>query len=224
MPVDLDRLEQSINYQFRDRGLAALALTHRSAERRNNERLEFLGDAMLGFVVGEALFQRFDQATEGDLSQLRARLVNKFTLAALARDLKLGSQIHLGSGEMKSGGKNRASILADAVEALIGAVYLDSDLETCRAMVLAWYGNHLDAVTLEEVKKDPKTRLQEFLQSKGKSLPVYHVSAIEGEAHDQTFYVECRIAMLPTPTLGEGKTRRLAEQQAAQLALDSLGL
>ena len=201
-----------------------LALTHRSFAGRNNERLEFLGDAILNFVAGEALFERFPQAREGQLSRLRARLVKGETLALLARGFELGEYLRLGSGELKSGGFRRESILADALEALIGAIYLDAGMDVARARVLDWLTNELDGLTLVDTNKDPKTRLQEFLQSRAVELPRYEVVDIQGEPHCRTFFVQCEIALLTDKTQGQGASRRIAEQVAAAAALVALGV
>lgn len=201
-----------------------LALTHRSFAGRNNERLEFLGDAILNFVAGEALFERFPLAREGQLSRLRARLVKGETLAILARGLQLGDYLRLGSGELKSGGFRRESILADALEALIGAIYLDAGMDVARQRVLSWLSNELDSLTLVDTNKDPKTRLQEFLQSRATDLPRYEVVDIQGEPHCRTFFVQCEIALLNDKTQGQGASRRIAEQVAAAAALVALGV
>jgi ribonuclease-3 len=222
--VSLSRLERKLGYTFKDQSLMTLALTHRSFAGRNNERLEFLGDAILNFVAGEALFERFPQAREGQLSRLRARLVKGETLALLARGFELGEYLRLGSGELKSGGFRRESILADALEALIGAIYLDSGMEAARERVLAWLTNELEGLTLVDTNKDPKTRLQEFLQSRACELPRYEVVDIQGEPHCRTFFVECQVTLLNDKTQGQGASRRIAEQVAAAAALVALGV
>lgn len=201
-----------------------LALTHRSFAGRNNERLEFLGDAILNFVAGEALFERFPQAREGQLSRLRARLVKGETLAVLARGFDLGEYLRLGSGELKSGGFRRESILADALEALIGAIYLDAGMDVARQRVLAWLTSEFEGLTLVDTNKDPKTRLQEFLQSRALELPRYEVVDIQGEPHCRTFFVQCDVALLNDRTQGHGASRRIAEQVAAAAALVALGV
>ena len=224
MSYSLSRLERQLGYTFQDQALLTLALTHRSFAGRNNERLEFLGDAILNFVAGEALYQRFPQAREGQLSRLRARLVKGETLAILARGFELGEYLRLGSGELKSGGFRRESILADALEALIGAIYLDAGMDVARARVLDWLTNELDGLTLVDTNKDPKTRLQEFLQSRAVELPRYEVVDIQGEPHCRTFFVQCEIALLTDKTQGQGASRRIAEQVAAAAALVALGV
>ena len=224
MSSDLSRLERRLGYQFKDQDLMLLALTHRSFAGRNNERLEFLGDAVLNFVAGEALFERFPQAREGQLSRLRSRLVKGETLAVLARGFDLGEYLRLGSGELKSGGFRRESILADALEALIGAIYLDTGMESARERVLAWLSNEFESLTLVDTNKDPKTRLQEFLQSRASELPRYEVVDIQGEPHCRTFTVQCQVDLLNEKTVGQGGSRRIAEQVAAAAALIALGV
>lgn len=224
MPDLIAQLERSIAYQFSDKALADLAMTHRSADKHNNERLEFLGDAILGFTIADELFRLHPDAPEGDLSRLRSRLVNQQTLVDIAGKLNLGELLVLGPGELKSGGRQRISILADAVEAVIGAVYLDGGLDVCRKLVIMLYQDLLTVHGGDEIRKDPKTRLQEVLQAKGLSVPAYEVVSIDGEAHQQTFVVSCQIAMLKKLTQGRGSNRRFAEQQAANKALQLLGL
>lgn len=199
--------------------MLTLALTHRSAEKNHNQRLEFLGDAILGFIVAEALYQLYPDAPEGDLSQLRAALVNRETLAGLARELRLGDLLVLGQGERKSGGHQRDSILCDALEALLGAIYLDGGAEACRECTLRLLHDRMQHNPAEGASKDAKTRLQELMQAGGHALPDYQVVAIRGEEHDQEFEVSCTIALLAQSSRGVGRTRRLAEQQAASQAL-----
>jgi len=216
--------EDLIGHAFRDPDLLKQALTHRSAGAPHNERLEFLGDAILNFIAGEALFERFPQAREGQLSRLRARLVKGETLARLARGFDLGEYLRLGSGELKSGGFRRESILADALEALIGAIYLDADMQTARERVLAWLADEFESLTLVDTNKAPKTRLQEFLQSRSCELPRYEVVDIQGEPHCRTFFVECEVVLLNNKSRGQGVSRRIAEQVAAAAALIALGV
>lgn len=219
-----DALLKRLGYRFRDASLLDSALTHRSAGGVNNERLEFLGDAILGLVIAEDLFKRYPEASEGELSRLRASQVRKLTLAELARDLQLGDFLRLGSGELKSGGYRRDSILADALEAIFGAVYLDSDFATCTGLIQALYSERLSALPDEPLAlKDPKTCLQEHLQGRRLELPVYTVISVRGDAHDQVFEVECRVAELELSARGSGSSRRRAEQQAAQEMLTLLG-
>ena len=217
-------LEKALCYTFSDPALGGLALTHRSADRINNERLEFLGDAILGFVVADELLQRHPQASEGDLSRQRSALVNRQTLAELATELGLGALLILGPGELKSGGRQRQSILADAVEAVVGAVYIDGGMDACREVILRLYAQRLACQPASQMAKDPKTRLQEALQARGEELPFYEVVSIDGEEHQQTFVVTCRVSPLAAPTRGKGSSRRTAEQNAATKALQLLGL
>jgi ribonuclease-3 len=220
---DVDgRLQERLRYAFNDPGLLERALTHRSVGARNNERLEFLGDAILGFLVAELLYQAEPDAHEGRLTRLRAHLVRRETLAAIARELELGEVLRLGPGELKSGGRGRDSILADAFEAIIGAIYLDSGMASCRDVLEALYGDRLVKAAREVGLKDAKTRLQEILQGRGRALPQYTVVKREGAAHDQSFTVACRVEGIPAPITGSGSSRRKAEQDAAKRALEEL--
>lgn len=213
-------LYRRLGYSFRQDALAEQALTHRSYGAAHNERLEFLGDSIVNFVIAEALFQRFPHTREGELTRMRATLIREQTLAAIARDLELGDCIRLGSGEMKSGGKRRDSILADTLEALIGAIYLDGGIDACRQRILAWFDLRLQQVIPGELNKDPKTRVQEWLQARGRALPIYELVATHGEEHNQQFEVSCRVPSLPEqPFTGSGMSRRAAEQAAAQSVL-----
>lgn len=222
--IELGRLQKRLGYQFRNPELLTLALTHRSHGNQNNERLEFLGDSIVNMVIAEHLYRSFENAREGQLSRLRARMVKGLTLAEIGREFHLGDYLRMGSGELKSGGFRRDSILADAVESVIGAIYLDSDFHTCRARVLDWFNERLERLDLQDTQKDPKTRLQEYLQSRQFPLPRYDVISVEGEAHAQTFHVECALPSLDRKTTGVGGSRRVAEQQAARNALKSLGV
>jgi ribonuclease-3 len=213
-------LSDRLGHGFRDNLLLQRALTHRSRSADNNERLEFLGDSILNLVVSTYLYEHFPQLDEGALTRLRASLVNKPTLAALARQLELGSSLLLGEGEMKSGGFDRDSILADTLEAIIGAIYLDSDLDTARRVLLGLLNERLDSLDPTTVPKDPKTQLQEWLQKRSMPIPDYQVIEITGEAHNQRFTVECRIAGLSESARGSGSSRRLAEQEAASRILE----
>jgi ribonuclease-3 len=190
--------------------------------RRNTERLEFLGDSIVNHVVAEAIFQRFPRAREGDMSRMRAALVNKESLAELARELELGEYVLLGPSERKSGGHRRSSILADAVEALAGAILLDAGIERCRQCVLAWFDARLDRMMVEGADKDPKTRLQEFLQGRGHPLPQYELLDVVGEEHRAQFRVACRLQDPDLVVEGAGSSRRKAEQSAARSALERL--
>ena len=215
-----DSLCRALGYPFRQTQLLEEALTHRSAGGRNNERLEFLGDSILNFVIAAELYATHPRAAEGELSRLRATLVREETLAELAQRLNLGDHLRLGSGEMKSGGFRRASILADALEAVIGAVYLDSDFETCQRLILRHYQERLAALPAVSELKDPKTRLQEYMQARQRALPVYQVLGISGEDHAQSFRVECVVDAVRTVAVGS--SRRRAEQEAARRALELL--
>ncbi|MGC9402560.1 ribonuclease III [Vibrio genomosp. F10] len=222
MNSPIEKLQKKIGYQFNDTDHLELALTHRSAHGKHNERLEFLGDSILSFVIADDLYHRFPKVNEGDMSRMRATLVRGHTLAELGREFELGDYLKLGPGELKSGGFRRDSILADAVEAIIGAVYLDSDTEQVRQVILSWYKTRLDAIEPGVSQKDPKTRLQEFLQGRRKPLPEYIVTNIKGEAHNQEFTVSCEVAGLGQPVIGKGTSRRKAEQAAAGTALEQL--
>ncbi|MCK7544438.1 ribonuclease III [Marinobacter bryozoorum] len=221
---DLDRLQRRIGYQFNDPELLLLAMTHRSFGNQNNERLEFLGDSLVNMIIAEHLYHHFERAREGQLSRLRARMVKGVTLAEIGREFELGQYLRLGSGEMKSGGFRRDSILADAVESIIGAIYLDSSFDTCRERVLSWFDKRLERLDIQDTQKDPKTRLQEYLQSRQFPLPRYDVISVDGEAHAQTFHVSCAMPSLDRKTTGVGSSRRIAEQQAARAALRQLGV
>lgn len=222
MAIDLDKLQQLLNHKFSDPDLVRLALTHRSANKLNNERLEFLGDSLLGYIVAEILFEIFPQANEGELSRLRAMLVNKTTLAEIAREIDLKNFIQLGSGEKKSGGDNRDSILADAIEALIAAIYLDGGINSCKSLIKDWIADRIATESVVEQQKDAKTKLQEMMQAQGLSLPFYSVLEISGEAHEQNFLVECRVDVMTEPQKGTGSSKRNAEQQAANVMLTKL--
>ena len=221
MSADLVQLQTTLAYQFKNSQLLKQALTHRSFGADNNERLEFLGDALLDLIVGESLFNQHPGADEGNLSRLRSSIVNKSALAGIGREWNLGEHVLLGAGELKSGGRSRDSILADTVEAVVAAVYLDGGLAACRKLVDAWT---LEFVRNPEARqtKDAKTRLQEKMQASGHGLPDYQVLAIEGEAHAQSFLVECRVEGLERVHRGRGRSKRAAEQQAALETLKSL--
>jgi ribonuclease-3 len=210
-----------LDYRFRDPALAELALTHRSVGRPNNERLEFLGDALLGAIVAEMLYEAHPRASEGELSRLRAQLVNGQALAVIARELELGDGLRLGPGELKSGGFRRDSILADAFEALVASVYLDGGFEACRNTVRELFAQRV--ADLPKSSKDAKTRLQEWLQARGLPLPVYELIASHGEDHAKVFEVACSIAEpLPLRADASGPSRRAAEQDAAEVVLGQL--
>ena len=200
-----------------------LALTHRSANKQNNERLEFLGDSILGATITEYLYVSFPQADEGQLTRTRASLVNKKCLASIARELDIGTQISLGEGELKSGGWRRDSILSNTLEAIIGAIYLDGGYDACRTEVLRWYEEVLRKTDPAKSIKDPKTQLQEILQGENLSLPSYETLKIEGPAHNQLFTVSCNVELLDEPVIETANSRRKAEQKAAASALDQIG-
>jgi ribonuclease III len=222
--MSIDSLAKSLGYQFKTPALLTQALTHRSFSGINNERLEFLGDSVLNFIIAHQLYLRFPKLPEGDLSRLRAQLVKESTLSEIAFSLNLGDALKLGEGELKSAGWRRPSILADALEAIVGAVYSDGGFASAEALVLSLYQEKLANIDPKIIDKDAKSQLQEFLQGKKFDLPDYNVVSIEGEAHAQTFKIGCVIEKLNITTVGEGTSRRVAEQQAAQLALDQLAL
>jgi ribonuclease-3 len=211
----------NLPYRFRDPALAQLALTHRSIGQPNNERLEFLGDALLGAIIAEMLYEAHPKASEGELSRLRAQLVSGQALAVLARELELGDGLKLGPGELKSGGFRRDSILADAFEALVAAVYLDDGFDACREVVRALFGERI--AMLRRSSKDAKTRLQEWLQAGSWPLPRYELTASHGEDHAKTFDVSCTISEpLTLSAEARGGSRRAAEQDAAEIVLNQL--
>jgi ribonuclease-3 len=221
--VLLDRLQQLLGYQFSEPDLLRQALTHRSAAPLNNERLEFLGDAILGFCVAERLYHQHEDADEGSLSRMRAHLVKRETLAKVGRELNLGDWLQLGPGELRTGGHSRASTLADAVEALIAAVYLDAGMAPAARLIDKLLESRLAAVSPRTQGKDAKTRLQEWLQARRYSLPEYEVIEVTGEAHAQSFRVAGLLPDLQLRGEGQGSSRRKAEQQAAQELLVQLG-
>jgi ribonuclease-3 len=214
-------LSKTLGYGFSDVSLLQQALTHRSASGRSNERLEFLGDAVLDIVVSEALFDALPDAPEGDLSRLRASLVRDTSLADIAADLGIGEHLILGSGERKTGGHRRQSILADALEALFGAVYLDSDFETVADLIRQVFGEKLEDLPHADELRDPKTQLQEWLQARGATPPEYELVKVTGKAHQQRFEVHCLVPD-QEPAPGEGRSRRSAEQKSARRMLDRL--
>ena len=211
-PIVINRLQRKLGYTFNHQELLQQALTHRSASSKHNERLEFLGDSILSYVIANALYHRFPRVDEGN------------TLAELAREFELGECLRLGPGELKSGGFRRESILADTVEALIGGVFLDSDIQTVEKLILNWYQTRLDEISPGDKQKDPKTRLQEYLQGRHLPLPTYLVVQVRGEAHDQEFTIHCQVSGLSEPVVGTGSSRRKAEQAAAEQALKKLEL
>jgi len=218
-----DRLARVLGCRFERDRLLTQALTHRSASAENNERLEFFGDALLGFVIAEVLWERFPDANEGRLSRLRASLVKKESLAELARGMGLGDYLSLGAGELRSGGHARDSILADALEAVFAAVYMDQGFEAAREVILAVFAARLQRAVASGTEKDPKTRLQELLQAVKRPLPAYDVIRVCGSQHAQEFLVRCTLADANQATEGGGTSRRRAEQQAAERMLGLLG-
>jgi len=215
-------LEKALNYRFQNAELFQQALSHRSATRLNNERLEFLGDAVLDFVVSGAVYQAYPGSAEGDLSKLRALLVRDTSLAELATEIGLGEHLILGSGEQKTGGHRRESILADALEAIFGAIFLDSGYDAAKRVIDRLYGERIRNLPDIAELRDPKTRLQEWLQGRKMALPEYDLVGVAGEDHKQRFAVTCTVAELPAVTNGESTTRRKAEQKAARKMLEIL--
>ena len=224
MSLTTEALAKSVGYQFTDPRLLDIAVTHRSAGSGNNERLEFLGDAVLGQVVAEWLYRSFPESDEGQLSRLRASLVKREALAGIARELALGDFLRLGSGELKSGGFRRDSILADALEAVFGAVLVDGGFEACRDCIHRLYAQSFENISVVDELKDPKTLLQEYLQSRQLALPEYEMVRVTGKAHNQLFDVECRVAALDLVCMGQGSSRRKAEQAAAVRMLEQFNV
>lgn len=215
-------LAARLGLQFRRPELLIMALTHRSMGAGNNERLEYLGDSVLGFVIAQQLFELFPGAEEGALSRLRASLVNQGSLAELARKLNLGEYLILGSGELKSGGFRRDSILSDALEAIMGAVLLDQGIEACRQWILDLFAEKLAELKADSWHKDPKTRLQELMQARRKELPYYELVGMSGADHAQVFEVRCKVSVCEQTTVGTGISRKKAEQLAAEKMLEIL--
>ena len=217
-----DVLARKLGLSFNDPQLFTAALTHRSAHAKNNERLEFLGDSILGFVIAQKLYDLFPQASEGVLSRLRASLVNQSSLADLAREHNLGEYLFLGSGELKSGGFRRDSILSDALEAIMGALYKDQGIEACKSWIEILFSDKLNSLSLDNWQKDPKTQLQEMMQSIKHDLPEYTLVTMSGLAHEQMFKVRCRISNMDFTCIGAGISRKKAEQAAAELMLEHI--
>jgi len=223
-PAVIEKLERKIGYEFQDKNVLVQAVTHRSYSSHNNERLEFLGDGVLNFIIAESLYAQFPTATEGHLSRLRALMVKQKTLAAIAREMELGDFLVMGVGELKSGGFNRDSILSDALEAIVAAVYGEAGFATTKDLLLGWFADRLSVLSLDQVLKDAKSRLQEHLQSYKEDLPDYEVLVTEGEAHEQTFTVQLSFRTLPQAITAKGTSRRIAEQNAAEAALIAIGV
>lgn len=220
----INRLELKLGYSFQGKVLLLQALTHRSLNTQHNERLEFLGDSILSFVIANQLYHRFPEIDEGDMSRMRASLVRGDTLAAIAREFDIGAYLQLGQGELKTGGTQRESILANSIEAIIGAIFLDSDIQKAEDIILRWYRERLKQVSPGDQQKDPKTRLQEYMQGRQLPLPFYLLIEVRGEAHDQEFTVHCQVSGLEQPMVGKGTSRRKAEQEAAEKTLKKLEL
>ncbi len=223
MKPNLRELMRSLQYSFNDESLLEQALRHRSMGKVNNERLEFLGDSILGYVIAEKLYAHFEKGKEGQLTRLRANLVNGKTLAEIGHELELYEYVSLGPGENKSGNYKRDSVLADAMEAIFAAIYLDSSMEEVKKVMSALFDHRMASMSLDSIKKDPKTRLQEWLQAQKRTLPVYTLIKGENYGQDSEFIVECQVEGIET-TVGEGKNRRFAEQEAAQKALELLNV
>ncbi|MDP8174803.1 ribonuclease III [Phocoenobacter skyensis] len=224
--MKLELLQKRLGYQFEQIDLLHQALTHRSAAAKNNERLEFLGDSILNFAIGYALYNKFPQSQEGELSRMRATLVREQTLALIAREFNLGDYLKLGSGELKSGGSRRDSILSDCVEAIIAAIFLDANesMDKVVERVWDWYSPLLADISPGDAQKDPKTRLQEYLQGRKLPLPTYEVVDIKGQAHNQIFKVMCKVQDFEQEIIGVGTSRRKAEQNAAEQVIVKLNL
>lgn len=219
----LQQLAAKLGYQYNDISMLQHALTHRSMGATNNERLEFLGDSLVNFMIADVLFHQFDRLPEGDMSRVRAHLVKGDTLAVIGREYALSDYLVLGPGELKSGGFRRDSIIADAVEAIIASVYEDGGLDACRDLVTRFYKNRMASLDPKKVGKDPKTRLQEYLQSQNEELPEYTIISVNGAAHDQEFTVSCYVGKLNSKFEAVATNRRKAEQKAAEVALEALG-
>lgn len=222
--IILYNLEKKIGYIFNHQNLLKQALTHRSASSNHNERLEFLGDSILSYIISHELYQRFPNINEGDMSRMRATLVRENTLAEIAQEFHLGKYLNLGPGELKTGGFRRKSILSDTIEAVIGSIFLDSNMNTVEKLVLYWYKNRLNNISPGDKQKDPKTRLQEYLQGQHLPLPSYLVIQVKGKSHDQKFTIHCQVSGIKEPIIHTGPSRRKAEQGAAEEVLIKLGI
>lgn len=220
----INKLQKKLGYIFIQQDILYQALTHRSANIQHNERLEFLGDSILSFVIAHILYRNFPSINEGDMSRMRAQLVKENTLAKIAHKFKLGKYLTLGQGELKSGGFKRASILANTLEALIGSIFLDSNIKIVEKLILTWYKKKLKNINPENTKKDSKTRLQEYLQSKHLPLPEYCIVQVYGEAHNQKFTIQCHINEIKDELMGMGVSKKKAEQNSAYQALIKLGI
>lgn len=222
--TQLNILQKKIGYVFINQKLLELALTHRSASNTHNERLEFLGDSILNYIITHALYKRFPKVNEGDMSRMRATLVRENTLVEIAKKFNLGKYLFLGNGELKSGGLYRQSILANTLEAIIGSIFLDSNIEITENLILLWYKYRIKFIVPGNKQKDPKTRLQEHLQSQHLPLPIYIIMQISGKSHDQKFTVHCNVTGIKDPVIHTSSSRRKAEQAAAEQVLIKLGI
>ena len=222
MKVDLERLCRRLNYQFKNVAYLKQALTHCSVGSENYERFEFLGDSILSFVIANELFHRFPMQSEGQLSRLRSFLVRGEMLVELAKEIDIGDFLFLGQGELKSGGFRRASILSDAMEAVFAAIFLDGGIESSKEVILRLYHSRLEDPNLNDCLKDAKTQLQEYLQDEKIALPEYSLTKVEGDEHNQIFYITCAVNGAKQKTFGQGSNRRKAEQLAAKLMLEIL--
>lgn len=220
--MSIDMLQEKIGYIFNQHNLLLQALTHKSVGSQHNERLEFLGDAILNYVITSVLYHKFPYVSEGNMSRMRANLVREKTLVMLAREFNLSSYLHVGPGELKTGGRHRSSILANTIEALIGSIFLDSNIKTIEILIVHWYRMRLQQINPFDKQKDPKTRLQEYLQHHHQPLPVYWIKHTVGLAHNQIFSINCQINELDIPIVGSGSSRRRAEQDAAKKILKIL--
>lgn len=224
MKKTLNDFCERLGHSFKEMALLELALTHRSYRGKNNERLEFLGDSLLNLCIAEKVFNEYPNYQEGDLSRLRANLVNGEILAALAKKLDVPEYLRLGAGELKSGGSQRKSILANAMEAVIGAIYLDGGMDVCKQCIATWFTEEFVKAASRGMHKDPKTQLQEYIQAKKMALPVYTLLKMGGEEHTQIFHVECKVPGFRNKTKGKGINRKGAEQDAAKKLLALLGV
>lgn len=222
MKFNAKQLQKKIQAEFSNLDLLEQALTHRSIGHKNNERLEYLGDAILGFVIADEIYSKFPTADEGVMSRLRAHLVNQTSLAEIATQLELSDELILGQGEMKSGGKHRASILSDVLEAIMGAMYKDSGIDPTREWILRVFKDKLKGLSLDTAIKDPKTQLQEYLQARNLKIPTYTVLSTTGADHNQLFTVECFVSQAGTPLSAKAGTRKKAEQKAADKVFNVL--
>lgn len=222
--IQFNILQKNIGYFFKNRTLLKLALTHRSASNKHNERLEFLGDSILNYIISYELYKRFPKVNEGDMSRMRATLVRGNTLLEVAQGFNLSEYLFLGPGEIKSGGLYRKSILANTVEAIIGSIFLDSNIKILEDIILQWYKSRLISISPGNKQKDPKTRLQEYLQGRHLPLPLYIVMRISGKSHNQKFTINCQVSGIKDPTIYTDSSRRKAEQAAAEKVLLKLGI